>query len=246
MIRQVSTHAFIIMAKQPAPGRVKTRIATAGLGEDVAAAIAAAMLRCTARRMAAFGADVWLAVTPDGTASMVRDALDLPIPDDRLLDQRDGDLGNRLDRIWRHAADRIGGPVTFFGMDSPDIPAGHLEAIATSAGSGAAAWAGPTPDGGYWAIGGTSPQPTLLQSIDWGTSRVYDQTCDRAREGGIDLTALPHWDDVDDVADIHALQARLSAEPDTSDAPLCELRSRLNDLLHAAASRTRDQKANHS
>jgi len=224
--------SIIIMAKRPEPGRVKTRLIEGGLDPRTAADIAAAMLNCTVRRWLPRGT-VWLAVTPDGSGEALRTSLRLPgVP---VIDQGPGDLGQRMARVWREVAPD--GPVAFLGIDSPDVPLGHMSAVASALRQADAAL-GPTGDGGYWALAARTHLPALVERIDWGRPIVYDQTRRRAREAGLRLVELPSWHDVDDMADLAALRARLSrskaaagAPSDDDPAPLLELARRLDALL---------------
>ena len=194
---------IIIMAKQPEPGRVKSRLVQGGLSPAAAAGAAEAMLRCVVRRWRSVG-PLHLAVSPDGTGEAFRRSLGLP--DMPIIDQGPGDLGERMERVWLQAAPE--GPVAFVGVDSPDVPRGHMDQIAAALDRADAA-VGATDDGGYWTLAAGSFLPALLARIDWGSPLVYDQTCQRAREAGVSLVELPAWHDVDDVADLTALRMRL-------------------------------------
>jgi hypothetical protein len=223
---------IIIMAKAPRPGLVKTRLVECGIDPGAAAEIAGAMLACVVRRWSACGT-VWLAVTPDGCGESLRKSLMLP--DVRIIDQGPGDLGARMARAWRGIApDR---PVAFLGIDSPDVPAGHMRAIGPALRQADAAL-GPTGDGGYWTLAARRYLPALVERIDWGSAIVYDQTRQRAREAGLSVVELPPWHDVDDGADLASLHARLSglksgpgASSEDDAAPLDELRRRLEMVL---------------
>ncbi len=229
------THALVIMAKRPQPGKVKTRLVESGaLNETAAAEVARAMLRAIARRLPDYG-QLWLAVAPDRQGDAMRDELGLDIPPNRIVDQGEGNLGSRLARLWNELADAGAEAVTFFGMDSPDLPAEHLRAVIDASQSADGAWVGPTYDGGYWAIGGSQPYPGLLEDIDWGTSVVYDQTCDRALRCGLALKTLPAWHDIDEFDDLLALCERLNDHAMNADEPtLRDLRRDLDRVISSA------------
>jgi hypothetical protein len=42
--------------------------------------------------------------------------------------------------------------------------------------------------------------PELFDAIPWSTPRVFAESCDRLRRGGVAFGELPMWDDVDDHA----------------------------------------------
>ena len=228
----MSSFTAVIMAKRPEPGLVKTRLFGEGpFDASTAAQIAWAMLRCTVDRLAA-RVMVVLAVTPDGCGGPLAERLGYPsLP---TVDQGPGDLGQRLDRVWRQVTSVR--PVAFFGSDSPDIPEDALHRRIPEALEVCDLAVGPTHDGGYWTLAARSHYPQVLRDIDWGGDRVYDQTCQRAAEAGLSLQSLPLWPDVDRLDDVIALRRRLAARNQASDADtagaaaLRRLARRLNDL----------------
>jgi len=221
----------VLMAKRPRRGLVKTRLYRRGpYTAEVAAEVAWEMLHCTARRLAECGRLV-LAVTPDGCGPEMARRLDIPLV--RTVDQGAGDLGQRLSRVWRLVGtDRL---VAFFGGDAPDVPEVALGEIAPALGKTALA-IGSTGDGGFWTLAGRSYQAAVFRGIDWGTSRVYDQTCQRAAAAALRVHQLPAWHDIDRPEDVQALRQRLRnrAGHDLSglidDAPLRRLAERLDAL----------------
>jgi rSAM/selenodomain-associated transferase 1 len=195
----------ILMAKRPDAGQVKTRLSAEGTFTPQAAAeLAEAMLRCMARRLESAADDLVLAVSPAGCGEQL--ARDLGLGPVRVLDQGDGDLGRRLDRVWRAVGTNR--PVAFFGSDTPDVPDSSLEEIPAALAASDVAL-GPADDGGYWTLAATGHQPALLTDIDWGGACVYDQTRRRAADAGLTVRALPMWHDVDRPQDVEALCRRL-------------------------------------
>jgi len=91
---------------------------------------------------------------------------------------------------------------------------------------------GPSDDGGYYLIGLKKMCPRLFEEIDWSSSRVLDQTIQRARELNLKVDLLPASYDVDD----HASLARLCNElfernaTSTSDVAV-ETRRFLNEII---------------
>ncbi len=223
------------MAKRAVPGRVKTRLIGALTPKQTAFAHAA-MRDCVMDRLvqilAADGEEKKPAFRLALDGAEVHDVQDVgPIgegdrPSWRLIDQGEGDLGERIARVWEAVG---GGSAAFFGVDSPDVPAESLRRLASVLDDADAA-VGPTDDGGYWCLAGREPLPALLRGIDWGTSRVYDQTRSAARRAGLRLAELPAWHDVDDGADLDALLARLTDIQTDHEPHLRRLRDRLTAI----------------
>ncbi len=201
----------VVLGKAPVPGRVKTRL-THGPGAfspEAAAQIAAAMMRATLERVSAHtgvAADrrILAIDQPPLTPAWARDT------GWKIIEQGVGSLGDRIARAWQIAGD---GPVAFFGVDCPDVPIPTLAAIAPALDRADAA-VGPVDDGGYWTLAAPSPRPELLQSIDWGTDAVYDQTHQAAAAAGLNLVDLPTWHDVDHPDDLSALRSRIQSAQD--------------------------------
>ena len=212
------------MAKPAVPGRVKTRLMTEFDAEQ-AAAVHAAMSDCVLARLREhLPGDHVIALAndmepQDPTEPGMNMRGQAPAAW-RIIDQGTGDLGQRLDHVWQ-TLDR--GPIIFFGVDSPDIPAEALKTIPQAL-LKADAVVGPVDDGGYWTLAAEAYAPALLRGIDWGESSVYHQTLQAARSAGLTLAELPRWHDVDEPADLRALQARLTRATEPS---LQRLRDRL-------------------
>lgn len=204
------------MARLPVAGRVKTRL-IGPFSAHMAAEIHLAMMQCVLARAArelALAFDCHFTLALDGPVS----ASDAWIPPQwHVADQGKGDLGARIDHVWS-ALDS--GPAMFLGVDSPDLPTGHLWAAARTAQSSAAV--GAVADGGYWTLAAPTLYPPLITAIDWGTANVYHQTVDRARQAQIPLVTLPAWHDVDDARDLEALQRRLHGTQDPALRSLAE------------------------
>ena len=71
---------------------------------------------------------------------------------------------------------------------------------------------GPSTDGGYYLLGLKAAHRRMFEDIDWSTSRVAEQTLQRARDIDLDVHVLPAWYDVDDVDGLRRLDAELNGE----------------------------------
>lgn len=204
---------WVVMAKSPRPGCVKTRLVTpGGLSDEAAADVAAAMLRCVAARVRNRGRLV-LAVSPINDRLWVEKHAG---PSNAVVDQGAGDLGRRMNHVWEQL-DRAA-PIAFLGIDSPDLPETALDAIPRALKIADIA-VGPTEDGGYWTLAARNYHPEILRNIDWGSTMVYDSTCRQAATAGLVVWDLQRWFDVDDPADLAALRARLKERRTPSGLP---------------------------
>lgn len=158
----------VVLAKEPVPGRVKTRLVPP-LTHEQAAAVACASLSDTLaslhglqarRRVVALDGAVgpWL---PDGW---------------QVVTQPRGGLDQRLTAAFRDAG---GGSTVVVGMDTPQLRPDHIAAFDPMQ---ADACLGLCPDGGYWAIG--LRDPALAAAVIPGVAMSTDQT------GAIQLSRL--------------------------------------------------------
>jgi uncharacterized protein len=188
--------ALAVIAKAPAPGRVKTRLCppytpaqAAGLAEaalrDTLAAAAAARV---ARRV----------VVLDG-----RPGPWLP-PGFEVLPQRGGGLGERL----AHAFADLACPTLLIGMDTPQVTPALLDA-ALAALARADAVLGPAVDGGYWAIGLRTRRPHAFAGVPMSAPDTCAHQRRRLGELGLAVVELPALRDVDVADDVPAV-ARLA------------------------------------
>lgn len=215
------------MAKNAVPGRVKTRLCSQFTAVQ-AAAIHEAMLHCTLVRVAAALSDsetTHLILSLDETAEAAR--IHPPEPWN-LIDQGNGDLGQRLAYVWR----RTGcGPTIFLGCDSPDVPTASLRTIWPALRQTDVVL-GPVNDGGYWTIASRQFDDRLFDGVDWGSADVYHQTRRAAEKAAANVVDVAPWHDVDTPDDLDALRQRLARAGDTA---LARLRSRLDDLCEGRA-----------
>lgn len=189
-----------LFAKEPVPGKVKTRL-TPPLSAEQACRLYRAALEETVERLCAL--DLTVVICYDGQRSWFA----ATFPGLSLLSQAEGNLGTRL----QVAAEKLfavgGGPVLFAASDSPDLPAALIQqALAALQDKPAAVI--PCVDGGYALIGLQSPTPTLFADIPWSTPQVLPTTRERARQLGFSLYETASWEDLDDIASLRRLVAR--------------------------------------
>ena len=219
-----------LFARRPVPGQVKTRLIPA-LTARLACRLHLAMLADAIAVLEAAAADerwlYWADGSLDAAAGAADAALVLPFGVREGV-QSGADLGERLQRAFSELL-AGGSQAVVFGSDCPWLRAGHIEQ-AFGALEHADLVVGPASDGGYTLIGLRSPRPELFAGIEWGTSRVLEQTLARAAEGGLEVEKLETLDDLDTAEDlVRAIQRITSQRIAAGDAA----RSRHRNLILA-------------
>jgi rSAM/selenodomain-associated transferase 1 len=183
---------IVIFAKQPVPGRVKTRLIPA-LGELGAAKVARRMLDWTVRQARETGLAVELCGDPDPTL-WYKPRLGLD-----LTPQGEGDLGARLARAARRVLAQ--GPALLIGGDCPELGRPRLAAAAAALDTHDAVLH-PARDGGYALLGLRRFEPSLFTAIAWSTAQVAAQTLARIEALGWSLHVGETLRDVDEPEDL--------------------------------------------
>jgi glycosyltransferase A (GT-A) superfamily protein (DUF2064 family) len=191
---------LLVLAKEPRPGWVKTRLCPpCSPGE--AAELAAASLADTlaAARLCGAGEVVlaldgqpgeWL---PEGVT---------------VVPQGTGGLDRRLACAWG----QVRGPTLQIGMDTPQLtPAALDDAFDALARPGVDAAFGPALDGGWWAVGLREPDPRAFPGIAPSRPDTGRRQRDRLRQLGLRIADLATVRDVDDIGDARAVAAEAPA-----------------------------------
>jgi uncharacterized protein len=187
--------ALLVIAKAPAPGRVKTRLTppcTPGEAAALAAAALADTLAAVARSRRA------------GRRVLVLDGEPGPwVPRGfEVLPQRGEGLAARLAAAFCD----VGGPAFLIGMDTPQVTPGLLDA-GLRALDGADAAFGPARDGGYWAIGLRRPDPEVFRDVPMSAPTTAAVQRARLARLMLDAVELPPLVDVDTIADARRVAA---------------------------------------
>ncbi|MEV6522462.1 DUF2064 domain-containing protein [Longispora sp. NPDC051575] len=178
-----------VVAKEPAPGRVKTRLCPPCTPEQ-AAALAAAALADTLAAVRAVAADRTLLL--DG---------EYPVDGFDICHQRGDGLGERLANGF---ADRPG-PTLLIGMDTPQVEPELLEAALAWLGQ-ADAVLGAAEDGGWWALGLRDPaHGAVLRDVPVSTPDTGRLTAEALTSAGLRVLPLPVLRDVDTYEDARAV-----------------------------------------
>ncbi|MFI6908766.1 TIGR04282 family arsenosugar biosynthesis glycosyltransferase [Nonomuraea sp. NPDC050394] len=190
---------ILVIAKEPVPGRVKTRL-TPPFTPGQAAALAEAALADTLHTVAATPATQRL-LALDGLPGAWLPAGYVIIP------QRGDGLDERLAAAFTDAHRLRPDPVVLIGMDTPQITAGLLTE-ATRALHQCDAVYGPAADGGFWLLGLRAPDPGLLLGVPMSHPETGKHQLDRLRRAGLAVHHLPELTDVDTATDAARVAAR--------------------------------------
>lgn len=194
---------LIVFAKAPVPGLAKTRFIPA-LGARGAARLAERLLEHSVQQAchARIG-PVELCCAPNAEhAAFTRLTQRYAIA---LETQGDGDLGARMSRALARALATHERAV-LIGSDIPALDAHYLQAAARALEDHAVVF-GPANDGGYVLVGSSVSAAGLFEGIQWGTSRVMQQTRQRLVALGLRHHELAPLSDVDVAEDLKHVPA---------------------------------------
>lgn len=178
----------IIMCKTPVPGSVKTRL-TPPYSADEAAAIHQSMAETVIQRASKLFSNVCIA--SDDISHPFFGQFKL-----KLIDQGEGDLGDRMSRLMQMAFRDGADALLFLGTDSPHMPNSRLQRATVSLGSYDVV-IGPVEDGGYDLIAMKSPCPELFSRIRWGSEHVLQETLQHVQQLHLKLKLLDMSYDLD-------------------------------------------------
>ncbi|MEU8759620.1 DUF2064 domain-containing protein [Streptomyces sp. NPDC048659] len=178
---------LLVIAKQPLPGRVKTRLTPPFTPREAAELAEAALADTLAAAL----------LVPAARHVLVLDGRPGPWlpPGFEIVPQAAGGLDARLAAAFAGCP----GPALLIGMDTPQVTPGLLApALCWEAHD---AWFGPAADGGFWALGLAAPDPALLLGVPM--SRPDTGALQRRRLGaaGLRVGTLPVLRDVDTAED---------------------------------------------
>jgi rSAM/selenodomain-associated transferase 1 len=178
----------IIMCKAPVAGRVKTRFTPVFTPED-AARLHRSMAEAVICNTSALFSDTWIA--SDDISDPFFGQFKL-----KLIDQGEGDLGDRMSRLMRMAFRDGADSLLFLGTDSPHMPDSRLQSAAEFLGRNDVV-IGPVEDGGYDLIAMNRPHPELFSRIRWSSEHVLQETLQHVEQLHLKLKLLDISYDLD-------------------------------------------------
>jgi len=199
--------AAVVFAREPVPGRVKTRLA-ASIGGVAAAGVYAALLENTLAVAARAECNLVIALAESPSRIWAED-LGL-----RWEVQRGAELGTRMRNAFELRFSEECDRVLLVGSDIPNLGVEHLRS-AMQALDVADVALGPASDGGYWLVAQRRPGVDLFSGIPWSSPDTLAATRRRLEALGATWVELDRLNDLDTEADLRAALAdpRLAPAP---------------------------------
>lgn len=196
--------AFVIMAKPPEFGKVKTRLAknigqrkTLTLYQACLADVCGAAVQTSAAKFIFWSGDAYLR----GCSKLLSQPLRSQFSH---RTQVPGDLGQKIAGVFQTVFAEGFTRVIVVGSDFPGLDVLHWQA-AEAALQTHDVVLGPTQDGGYYLIGLTKFHPTLFAAMPWSQATLFQATLACCKKHTLSVATLAKGRDIDQIQDIMAL-----------------------------------------
>ena len=193
------------MARAPIPGQVKSRLQPHLTPQQSADLYSAFLQDILEMAVSAGACDVFLAFTPLGEEALFQRLVPASVG---LFAQAEGDLGQRMCRIFQQLHQEGRSPILIVGTDIPTLQPSHLTGALERLRDHTVCL-GPSRDGGYYLIGAHDAHPCLFEGVPWGTASVLRATTERAKAAGLPVALLDTCSDIDTVEDLRRLRHEL-------------------------------------
>lgn len=209
---------FVLFAREPVPGFVKTRLARE-IGVAAATSLYAAFLSDLASCLTS--PDRWEAVLAHAEFEPGPILLATFRPPWDLVPQGEGTLGERLARAVVRARMEGHRDVLLAGSDAPTLTSEDLaEAFGALAGNSDVVYA-PAPDGGFSLVGMrgiVDPAALFPIGVRWSSPHALADSRRAAESRGYHVRLLPTVPDIDEIKDLGNVEALFAADPDLAPA----------------------------
>ena len=187
---------LVIMAKEPLPGKVKTRLARE-VGSTVAAWWFRHQLKKTIRNLNDPRWDIIVSLSPD----IFVKRRNFWSPEINCIPQGRGNLGQKMRNIFKLFANR---PICIIGGDIPGITRLEISEAFKKLASRKFV-IGPAEDGGFWLIGHQGRAPAkLFDGVRWSSPWAYLDTIQTFEDRS--FSCISKLRDVDCLLDLEAIK----------------------------------------
>lgn len=180
----------LVIAKEPIPGRVKTRLCPP-CTHDEAAYLAAGALATTLETVARLRGVRRVLVFDGSPSAFAVDTFE-------CVAQRGGGLDERLEAAFIDAAPT--GPVLLIGMDTPQVSTASMRAAFDALDDNDAV-IGLAPDGGWWLIGFRHAPHGAFRGVTMSAATTGQEQIQRLRAIGLHPVPVASLRDVDTFQD---------------------------------------------
>jgi rSAM/selenodomain-associated transferase 1 len=193
--------ALLIFAKEPRPGKVKTRM-TPPWSPAEASELSFCFLRDTLQAaLKVQDADRYLFFTPVDAHSFFQKI----VPEGFVLVPQQGkDFTERCAHSVQLAFDKGHSQIVQIGTDTPQIRTEHIEGAFDLLDEHDMGF-GPTQDGGYYLLSLSQPSLGIYEEVVMGGKTVFKTMSANARRLGLKIKTLPEWVDADTHVDLLSL-----------------------------------------
>ncbi len=199
---------IIIMAKVPAAGKVKTRLAPV-LSPEKCAELADAFLQDAIEKAANLKNQLIIAYSPIERCNYFDKISKKNIT---LIPQKGENLGEKMFNAFKFAFERKADSAVLIGTDSPTFPREFIESAFEFL-EKTDAVLGKSEDGGYYLIGLKTLHREIFENVEWSCEKTFEQTAQNIEKCGLKLSNLPEWFDVDLPEDLERLKKDLTENP---------------------------------
>ena len=190
----------MVIAKEPVPGRVKTRL-TPPYTPAEAAELAEAALADTLAAVASAGVGRRVLALAGSPGPWLPPGFD-------VIGQRGGGLDERIAWALADARATCPAPLVLIGMDTPQVTPALLAAAAGPLVSGTAdATFGMAEDGGFWLLGLRDIDPALVLGVPMSRPDTGALQLARLHAAGLRVLRMPELADVDTAAEAERIAA---------------------------------------
>ena len=196
----IEKNVVIVFAKEPIAGKVKTRLGKT-IGMEKAAELYDLLLKRTLGILSNIShLEVILFKTSDSSEKYFQEA-----GYTKILNQADGDLGERMKNAFNIAFHNGAQRVVIVGTDCPDLGENDIKkAFVTLKEHDVVV--GPALDGGYYLLGLKAEKPDLFRDIKWSTGEVLKETMQRIEGGKLSYSTLEEKFDIDEAGDLEKIK----------------------------------------